>query len=79
MKLLNLGGADSTALAEVITDYWMRAQLLLRIQSCLHSFKPYCLYNMHQSNSQYIEYSACSLARHYRTDMNVHNNVLILI
>ena len=42
MRLLNLEGADSTALAEVITDYWTRVQLLLRIQSCLHSFKPYC-------------------------------------
>ena len=32
VRLLNLEGADSPALAEVITDYW----------TVLHSFKPYC-------------------------------------
>ena len=57
-RLLNLGGADSTALAEVIiiTDYYtgMRAQLLLRIQTCLHSFKPHCLYNMNVRNNVLI-------------------------
>ena len=50
---LNLGGADSTALAEVITEYWDEgAAPFEESKTCLHSFKPHCLYNMHQSNTQ---------------------------
>ena len=73
-RLLNLGGADSTALAEVITDYWPYWDE----DSDLFTFFQTALFIQHASVQYPVEYSACSLARHYRTDMNVHNNVLIL-
>ena len=74
---LNLGGADSTALAEVITEYWDEgAAPFEESKTCLHSFKPQFI--QHASVQYPVEYSACSLARHYIMDMNVHNNVLIL-
>ena len=40
--------------------------------SGLFTFFQTALFIQHAS----VQYSACSLARHYRTDMNVHNNVL---
>ena len=79
-RLLNLGGADtadSTALAEVITDYWDEGAAPFE-DSGLFTFFQTALFIQHASVQYPVEYSACSLAKHYRTDMNVHNNVLIL-
>ena len=77
-RLLNLGGADSTALAEVITDYFWDEGAAPFEDSGLFTFFQTALFIQHASVQYPVEYSACSLARHYRTDMNVHNNVLIL-
>ena len=74
---LNLGGADSTALAEVITEYWDEGAAPFE-DSDLFTFFQTTLFIQHASVQYPVEYSACSLARHYIMDMNVHNNVLIL-
>ena len=71
-RLLNLGGADSTALAEVITDCWDDEGAASLEDSDLFTFFQTALFIQHA-----VEYSACSLVTH-RMDMNVHNNVLIL-
>ena len=78
MRLLNLRGADSTALAEVITDYFWDEGAAPFEDSSLFTFFQTALFIQHASVQYPVEYSACSLARFYRTDMNMHNNVLIL-
>ena len=74
---LNLGVADSTALAGVITDYWDEGAAPFE-DSDLFTFFQTTLFIQHASVQYPVEYCACSLPRHYRTVMNVHNNVLIL-
>ena len=75
---LNLGGADSTTLAEVITDHWDEGAAPFEDSDFFILFQT-IMFIQHASVQYPVEYSACSLARHYRTDMNVHNNVLILL
>ena len=74
VNLLNLRAANSTALVEVITDYFWDEGATPFEDSGLFTFFQTALFIQHASVQYPVEYSTCSLARHYRRDMNVHND-----